>query len=174
MATNRIRLFGVLAVAVFALTSTAGEAGAQGLGGLAKSIRNLKPGNPIAPKAKPEVAPEVKPKAPAEKFVELDVKQFGFFLIKPDADVVNHFDLPKEGGLLVSRVKKDSPAAKAGLKENDFLVEMNGTSIPRDPAAFAKRIEGVKTGETVDVIVLRGGKRETIKGMAQVAKTASN
>jgi S1-C subfamily serine protease len=43
--------------------------------------------------------------------------------------VVRHFSLPVETGMLVVSVEPDSPAARAGVREGDVIVEFGGHAI---------------------------------------------
>jgi serine protease Do len=45
------------------------------------------------------------------------------------ADLAKQFGLPNQNGALISEVMPDTPAAKAGLKEGDFIVEFNGKKV---------------------------------------------
>jgi C-terminal processing protease CtpA/Prc len=66
-----------------------------------------------------------------------------------------------EGGALIEDVFDDSPAAKAGLREGDVIVEFGNTSI-HGPMALTKTIHESKPGDKVSVTVLRDGKKETM------------
>jgi serine protease Do len=83
----------------------------------------------------------------------------------PSETLSEQLDLPKDQGLVVREVVADSAAAKAGLKEHDILLEVAGKPVSRDPSGLAKMIEGVKADEKFDAVVLRKGRRETIKGV---------
>jgi S1-C subfamily serine protease len=43
--------------------------------------------------------------------------------------IVRFYDLPRETGVLVASVEKDSPAARAGLREGDVIIAFNGEPI---------------------------------------------
>src|SRR5205823_433222 len=57
------------------------------------------------------------------------------------------------------------PAAKAGLKANDVLLELAGKPVPSDPGAFAKWVHAIKADEEVSAVVLRKGHKEKITGI---------
>lgn len=73
---------------------------------------------------------------------------------------------PDGGGLYISRVKEDSPAGKAGLKEGDVLVAIEGNAIDRrgffdhpsyGPLPWTVLIRSNKTvGDTIKLSILRG------------------
>lgn len=63
-------------------------------------------------------------------------------------------------GLVISHVTADSPAAKAGLKKNDVLVELDNQSLVH-PAQFRKLVQLHKPGDKVKLEFYRGGKKQT-------------
>ncbi len=66
------------------------------------------------------------------------------------------------GGVKLADVRVGGPADKAGIKGGDTLVEMAGTQINNlYDMTFA--LQDHKPGETVDVVVLRDGKRVTLR-----------
>src|SRR5262249_43981100 len=85
---------------------------------------------------------------------------------KPSAALAEQLDLPKGQGLVLEQVLADSAAAKAGLKANDILLELDGKPVPNDVGEFQKQLEGIKADTKVDVVVLRKGKKETVKGLS--------
>jgi membrane-associated protease RseP (regulator of RpoE activity) len=79
------------------------------------------------------------------------------------AEVADQLDLPKGQGMIVRNVVEGSPAAKAGLKTHDVILEIDGKKVPNNIAELARLIGDIKKDATVDVVVLRKGKKETIK-----------
>jgi len=71
------------------------------------------------------------------------------------------FGAPSDKGAIIGRVLEASAAAKAGLKADDIVVELEG-----EPVATANdlmnRIAGRKPGSKVDVVVLRDGQRRNL------------
>ncbi len=71
------------------------------------------------------------------------------------------FGAKNDKGAVVTRVFEDSAAAKAGVKADDIVVELEG-----EPIATANelmnRIAMHKPGSKVEVVVLREGKRKTV------------
>ncbi len=84
---------------------------------------------------------------------------------KPGETLIEQLDLPRGQGLILDSVKADSPAEKVGLKAHDILMEVNGKPVPSDAAEFAKQVQEIKAKTPVDVVVLRRGKKETLKGL---------
>jgi serine protease Do len=66
-------------------------------------------------------------------------------------------------GVLVNSVNADGPAAKAGLKPGDVIVEMNGAPVnarfPEEIPLILRQISAQPVGSTVALTYLRGGER---------------
>jgi len=63
-------------------------------------------------------------------------------------------------GLVLTHVSADGPAAQAGLKKNDVLVELIGQSLVH-PAQLRKLVQARKPGDKVELVFYRGGKKQT-------------
>ena len=61
-------------------------------------------------------------------------------------------------GVLVESVEADSPAAKAGIKANDVVVEFDGERI-RSSRQFARLVQETVPGRSVQVAAMRDGQR---------------
>ncbi|HMF12963.1 MAG TPA: PDZ domain-containing protein, partial [Gemmataceae bacterium] len=84
----------------------------------------------------------------------------------PSATLIEQLDLPKNQGLVIEDVQADSVASKAGIKNHDILLEFNGKPVNANPTEFVRTIQDVKADKPMDAVVLRKGKRETIKGVS--------
>jgi C-terminal processing protease CtpA/Prc len=69
--------------------------------------------------------------------------------------------LPAERGVLLERIVPDSPAAKAGLKDNDVITEINGQRV-EGAAQFRRMIREIPAGRSVQFTVWRDGKAQSI------------
>lgn len=69
--------------------------------------------------------------------------------------------LPAERGVVVADVTKDSPAAKAGLKEKDVITEVNGQRV-EGAAQFRRMIHEIPSGRTAQLTVWRDGRAQTL------------
>lgn len=69
--------------------------------------------------------------------------------------------LPAERGVLLERVVPDSPAAKAGLKDNDVIMEINGQRV-EGAAQFRRMIHEIPAGRSAQFTVWRDGHAQTI------------
>ena len=79
---------------------------------------------------------------------------------------VSALKLKEEDGVEVLMVDQDSPAGKAGLKEHDVILTLNGTSV-ESGAQLRRMIHETPAGRTVTLGISRDGLPQTIK--AQLA-----
>jgi beta-lactamase regulating signal transducer with metallopeptidase domain len=92
--------------------------------------------------------------------------RLGALVDVPNPTLIDQLDLPKDQGLIVEDVLPDSAAAKAGVKAHDILLELNGKAVPSKPEDFLKQLDGIKANTPVDAVVMRKGKKETVKGLS--------
>jgi len=98
-------------------------------------------------------------------FVRPEEGRLGIHTSKPSETLAEQLDLPKGQGLVVEEVVADSAAAKAGIKAHDVLLEIDGKAVSDNPRELRKALAEIKADTAVDVVVLRKGKKETIKGV---------
>ncbi len=89
--------------------------------------------------------------------------RLGVFVDPPADALREQLDLPSGQGLVVRQVLPDSAAAKAGLRAHDLLLEFDGKPVPNRVEEFTRLVAAVKPDTTVEVVVMRKGKKETIK-----------
>ena len=77
------------------------------------------------------------------------------------ADNAKELKLPAERGVVVAGVTKDSPAAKAGLKENDVITEVNGQRV-EGSAQFRRMIHEIPAGRSAQLSVWRDGRMQML------------
>ncbi|MBV8392278.1 MAG: PDZ domain-containing protein, partial [Alphaproteobacteria bacterium] len=77
-------------------------------------------------------------------------------------DIADSFGLDKARGVLVANVVADGPAAKAGLKRNDIILSFDGKDVP-DLRHFPRIVANARVGASVDTVIWRGGKEQTLK-----------
>ena len=76
-------------------------------------------------------------------------------------EVAASLELPEDTkGVTVESVVEDSPAAKAGLKPYDVIVEFEGQPVEK-ANEFVNRVSMLEPGTRIKLIVLRDGKRKT-------------
>jgi hypothetical protein len=72
-------------------------------------------------------------------------------------------DYSYEGeGMRLEGVTDGGAAAKAGLKEGDVVIELNGKAT-KSVQGYMTALNGMKPGVAADVVILRGGKKMTLK-----------
>jgi hypothetical protein len=99
--------------------------------------------------------------------------RLGVQVREPSEALADQLDLPKGQGVVIERVEPESPAAKAGLKTNDILLQLDGKTVPNNVSDVVKMIQGLKAKTPVEAVVMRKGKKETVKGISlPEAKTA--
>lgn len=84
--------------------------------------------------------------------------------------LAEHFGV--EAGSLITEVRENSPAAKAGLKAGDVIVEVEGKAV-KDDRDIIRAITEKAQGDVTFTIV-RSGSRQTVKVTPGEAKDGSN
>jgi serine protease Do len=74
---------------------------------------------------------------------------------------VKELKLPAERGALIGKIVADSPAAKAGLKENDVITEINGQRV-EGTEQFRRMIREIPTGRTAQLTVWRDARSQNV------------
>ena len=125
--------------------------------------------------ARGDVTP-VYARASAPPAREGDSRGYGAYL----GTVPDYRSMEQEtGGVLLADTRAGGPADRAGVRKGDRIVEMAGTRIENlHDMTFA--LQDHRPGETIDVIVVRGAERVTLRatlgeraGRAEPAPTAS-
>jgi serine protease Do len=76
-------------------------------------------------------------------------------------DKAKELKLSAERGVVLGKIVPDSPAAKAGLKENDVVTEVNGQRI-EGAAQFRRMIHEIPAGRSIQLTVWRDGHSQTV------------
>lgn len=85
--------------------------------------------------------------------------RLGIQMSEVDSVLRDAMGVPKGQGVFVHEVEAGSPAAKAGIKVADIVLEIERTPIA-DPADARQVLDGHKKGDKIDVLVLRDKKRQ--------------
>jgi serine protease Do len=85
----------------------------------------------------------------------------GVGVVELTDDRVKALKLKDDQGLEVKRIDENSPAAKAGLKENDAILEVNGKSVEGN-AQFRDLIGEMQPGTRVSLTIWRNGAKQTV------------
>jgi beta-lactamase regulating signal transducer with metallopeptidase domain len=99
-------------------------------------------------------------------FTVMTESRLGVRVSIPTATLIEQLDLPKDEGLVIDHVQANSAAAKAGIKAHDILLELKGKAVSNNVQDLLKTLKEIKANTPVDVVVMRKGKRETIKGIS--------
>lgn len=91
--------------------------------------------------------------------------RLGIRLERVPALVTEQLGLGANTGIAVTQVAAGSAAEKAGLKVHDIILEFAGKAVTDDTDAFIRRVNGVKAGEKIDMVLLRKGKKVEVKGV---------
>jgi Do/DeqQ family serine protease len=87
------------------------------------------------------------------------------------ADIAASLELPEVGGALVSGVEPGSAAARAGLRQGDVIVALNGERVA-DNNVLRNRVAASRPGSSIAIEVVRAGKRETLNATLDALKPA--
>ncbi len=91
----------------------------------------------------------------------------GVMIQKITPELAKEFNLDGESGALVSKVVPDGPAADAGIKRYDIIVEFDGKTIA-DLSELPRVVAETPVDKNVDVVVIRDGKRKTLRAKVGV------
>jgi serine protease Do len=69
--------------------------------------------------------------------------------------------LSAERGVVLGKIIPDSPAANAGLKENDVVTEINGQRV-EGAAQFRRMLHEIPAGRTIQLTVWRDGRSQSL------------
>lgn len=86
----------------------------------------------------------------------------GVLIQEVSRDLAESFGLSRPRGALVAEVMPDSPAAEAGLKPGDIILEFNGERINLS-SDLPPKVGQTPIGETAKLQVLRQGERQQIE-----------
>ncbi|NOY52848.1 MAG: Do family serine endopeptidase [Deltaproteobacteria bacterium] len=97
----------------------------------------------------------------------------GIFLQDLTPQLVRYFNLPEGKGILISRVIRNSPADRAGLREGDILIRIGDHEV-EDRESYLTLIEGYRVNDKIPLRYLRNGKmkRATVKGSSVTPERA--
>jgi len=85
----------------------------------------------------------------------------GIYMNELTPDLAEALGLEGTKGVAISQVIDDSPAADAGLKHNDVIIEFNGKKVQK-ANELKNRVAVLTPGTKVELVVLRDGKKKTI------------
>jgi S1-C subfamily serine protease len=85
----------------------------------------------------------------------------GIRMQRVEGDLADALSIDEDSGVLIGQVVDDSPAAKAGLKEGDVILKVDGQEMGT-PEALGELIRSKSVDEKINVQFLRSGKTRTV------------
>ncbi len=85
-------------------------------------------------------------------------------------EMAQSLGLQGKKGAIVPEVQKDTAADKAGIRQNDIIVEFDGKPV-ESSKELQSMVAALKPGTKVKIIVLRDGERKTLNATLEEAKT---
>jgi serine protease Do len=79
-------------------------------------------------------------------------------------DMASSLGVPTVKGAIVASVVEDSPAAKAGFKQGDVILSLNGSEVD-DNRDLTRKVGSLRAGEKADFSILRDGQKRNISAM---------
>ncbi len=84
-------------------------------------------------------------------------------------DLAISLKLKSTDGAIVTRVEKDSPAAKAGLKRNDVITKVGGVRLENDRRLY-RLIADAEIGKPLEIVYTRKRKQKTTEAVIERLK----
>jgi serine protease Do len=78
-----------------------------------------------------------------------------------DRRIARYFGLDKVQGVIVSEVKRSSPAERAGMREGDIIIEANGEKV-NDESSLIAIVDDARTGDSLKLKVIRDRREMTV------------
>jgi serine protease Do len=132
---------------------------------------------PMPPMPQMDVMPRIGAIPPMPNFGDRDFtfnfrsgRQIGVSLTPLTKQLADHFGVA--GGSMISDVRENSPAAKAGLKAGDIITEIDGKAVVGDGDLI--RGMGEKKEGEVTLTIVRNGSRQTVKVTPEEVKGNPN
>src|ERR1700733_2610173 len=101
----------------------------------------------------------------AEQLIKTGAVHHGYLGISMNdvtPENASFFNLKDATGAIVAQVTPDSPAARAGLKNGDVIVELNGQKIVNG-GALQVAVSEDTPGTSIDLGIIRNGSQQTVK-----------
>ncbi len=79
-----------------------------------------------------------------------------------DQSVADYYGMDKPQGVLVAQVSEDTPASRAGIKDGDIILSVDGRAI-RNPSVLRNVISLSDVDHKAEILLLRDGKKKKLK-----------
>jgi serine protease Do len=87
--------------------------------------------------------------------------RIGAYIQDMSRELAESFGLKKAEGIVVTQVIEDSPAEKAGLRQGDVILDMNGKQVDK-ASTFRNRIAMTPPGTKIELSIFRDGKSRNL------------
>lgn len=101
----------------------------------------------------------------ADQLIRTGSVERGYLGVVPQEvteEMAEAFGLDEARGVAIPQVTEGSAADKAGLRRHDIILEFDGTPVDSD-TQFRNLVAARAPGETVNVVILRDGARQTLR-----------
>jgi membrane-associated protease RseP (regulator of RpoE activity) len=88
--------------------------------------------------------------------------RLGVTVLQISPELRRHFGAPSDRGVMVDAITPDSPAARAGLRVGDVIVEVEGDSA-MSATDVLEAMSDRKKGEPVAIAIVRAGQRSELR-----------
>jgi len=78
-----------------------------------------------------------------------------------DSEAANKLKLKDTHGAVVTLIDHDAPAAQAGIRVNDVLLEMNGQAV-EGAEQFGRMLREIPAGRSISLLISRDGATQTV------------
>ncbi len=99
-----------------------------------------------------------------EQILETGKVDYGYLGIQTTAitkSLEQDYGLSRSEGVLVVQVESDSPAAKAGVRQGDIIIQIGDRVVDSEVDLFSY-LRGQKPGEQVELVIVRDGEERTL------------
>ncbi len=93
---------------------------------------------------------------------EVERAYLGVLPQEVDQNLADYYGMDRPRGVIISQVNDDTPAAKAGLKEGDIILSVDGEEI-HNPSMLRNVISLSDVGHKAKLKLLRDGKEKTVE-----------
>lgn len=104
----------------------------------------------------------IKVKDQLQKFGKVSRGRLGVTIQEVNQQLADSFGLKRPSGALVASVEEDGPAAKAGIKAGDVILQFNGHAIASS-SELPAQVADAKPGSTATLQISRNGKTREIE-----------
>jgi serine protease Do len=107
----------------------------------------------------------------AGTFVSAKTSYLGIGVVDIDAERAKALNLKEVRGAEVTKVYDDSPAAKAGIKQGDVILEYNGQSV-EGYEQLMRMVRETPVGHQARIVLSRNGASQTVTATLDAGKNA--